>query len=215
MPKFDAITYYAERAPYYDALYAKPERQADLLALGGLLKNIVSGRNVLEIACGTGYWTQAMAETARSVCATDINETMLHIARQKTYPQQNVTFEARDMYALAPGRDFNALFGGFIWSHIPVEQLADWLDHLHRLLAPGSLVVFADNRFVSGSNIPIAATDHRGNTFQTRKLENGEEYLIVKNFPKIADFERILKDRGQQIHVTNLDYYWLLQYRIA
>ncbi len=48
-------TYYARRAPHYDTLYTKPERQTDLAQLKQHLQTALSNRNVLEIACGTGY----------------------------------------------------------------------------------------------------------------------------------------------------------------
>ena len=45
--------YYQQRAPEYDEVYAKPERQADLAELRRLLPPLVAGRRVLEIAAGT------------------------------------------------------------------------------------------------------------------------------------------------------------------
>jgi len=176
------------------------------------LQTALSNRNVLEIACGTGYCTQVISETASHITATDINEPMLEIARQKEYPRNNVVFKASDMYALQPGGDFDALFGGFIWSHIPVQELEQWLDHLHRLLKPGSHVVFTDNNFVAGSNTPLSSTDGHGNVFQERMLPNGESYQIIKNFPGKEDFERLLKNRGTDVRVKDLEYYWVLEY---
>lgn len=211
----DAVTYYARRAPHYDELYVKPERQNDLAALRTHLQTAFADRKVLEIACGTGYWTQAIAETANSVKATDINEPMLDIARQKSYPRNNVIFEAINMYDLPADGAFDALFGGFIWSHIPLEQLAQWLDHLHGLLKPGSRVVFTDNNFVPGSSTPVSDKDSSGNVFQERKLPDGATYSIIKNFPEQHDFERLLKDRGQNIYLKNLEYYWVLQYDLV
>src|SRR5712692_10327984 len=56
--------YYARRAVEYERVYAKPERQDDLARLRRLLQADLAGHDVLEIACGTGYWTTAIAETA-------------------------------------------------------------------------------------------------------------------------------------------------------
>ena len=119
------------------------------------------------------------------------------------------------MYALNDGGDFDALFGGFIWSHIPLETLGSWLDYLHGRLKPGSRVVFADNNFVPGSNTPIATSDGKGNVFQKRKLLDGEEFLILKNFPERRDFEQLLKGRGQNIQLISTEYYWLLEYETS
>ena len=66
--------YYARRAKEYERIYAKPERQTDLAKLRSILQPAFAGANVLELACGTGYWTAVMATSAASVLATDINE---------------------------------------------------------------------------------------------------------------------------------------------
>ena len=50
--------YYAARAGEYDRIYQKPERQVDLRKIESWLQTTLAGRAVLEIACGTGYWTQ-------------------------------------------------------------------------------------------------------------------------------------------------------------
>lgn len=53
----DLRAYYARRAVEYEAIYAQPERQADLRTLEAALPACFSGRSVLEVACGTGWWT--------------------------------------------------------------------------------------------------------------------------------------------------------------
>ena len=84
-PDAQLVGYYAKRANEYERIYQKPERQSDLAALNRLLTEIISGHEVLEIACGTGYWTQVISRAATSVTATDINEEVLQIARTKNY----------------------------------------------------------------------------------------------------------------------------------
>lgn len=49
--------YYAKRAAQYERIYARPERQAELAALRMRVAGLCAGKKVLEIACGTGYWT--------------------------------------------------------------------------------------------------------------------------------------------------------------
>ena len=115
----DQIQYYSERAKEYEKIYQKPERQEDLKKLGIILKDLFFAKSVFEIACGTGYWTQIISETAESIFATDINETVIEIARSKKY-QSAITFEKVDMLNLSSiNEKFDSGFGGFIWSHIP------------------------------------------------------------------------------------------------
>ena len=53
----DMRAVYARRAAVYERVYAKPERQADLRAMKAALPVAFAGRRVLEVACGTGWWT--------------------------------------------------------------------------------------------------------------------------------------------------------------
>src|SRR5688572_4875365 len=75
--------YYAARAPEYDRVYEKPERQGDLAKLRALVRETFRGADVVDIACGTGYWTEILAEVARSVVAIDINDSVLQIAARR------------------------------------------------------------------------------------------------------------------------------------
>src|SRR5215467_6587465 len=113
------VTYYAQRAPEYDQIYALPRWQDDLRTLEELASRLFRGRRVFETACGTGYWTYLIAQTAADVYAIDVNETTLGIARSRTYARANVRFEQRDAYVPchgAPG--FDGGHAGFWFSHV-------------------------------------------------------------------------------------------------
>ena len=79
----DLLNYYSRRASEYEAIYDKTERQTDLQILQRQIKEYFSGVNVLEVACGTGYWTKFIAENANSVLAIDFSEEVLEIAKAK------------------------------------------------------------------------------------------------------------------------------------
>ena len=92
----DLVDYYRRRAREYERIYEKPERQADLATLRELVGHELAGHGVLEIACGTGYWTQVCAAQADSVLAVDLAEETLEIARAKEYPFGKVRFGKAD-----------------------------------------------------------------------------------------------------------------------
>ncbi len=211
--KTDLVDYYAKRANEYERIYQKPERQKDLAGLRKLFRQALAGHDVLEIACGTGYWTQVISQTAKSVTATDINEEVLHIARAKNYAGK-VIFEKVDAFNLSLSRqsDFTAGLAAAWWSHLRKAQIRDFLVQFHRLFTPGSVIVFMDNRFVPGSNTPISRTDAEGNTYQLRKLENGDEHEVLKNFPSEKEVREIIADSAAEISWTELQYYWFLTY---
>jgi demethylmenaquinone methyltransferase/2-methoxy-6-polyprenyl-1,4-benzoquinol methylase len=206
-------TYYARRAAEYEKIYDKPERQADLARMRVDIPGLFVKRRVLEIACGTGWWTPLIAEQAESVLALDYNEETLEIARAKKYPRGNVQFRQGDAYALPAGR-FNACYAGFWWSHIPLERIDAFLGGLARVLEPGATVAFMDNRYVEGSSTPLSRKDAGGNTYQSRRLADGSSHEVLKNFPTRRELEARLGRFGTGFRYTEYEYYWLATYRI-
>jgi ubiquinone/menaquinone biosynthesis C-methylase UbiE len=207
--------YYAARAPEYDRIYLKPERQQDLRAIERWLPSVFGGRSVLEIACGTGYWTQFLAPAARRILAIDASSETLQIARNRI-SADTVEFTVGDAYRLpASTREFDACFAGFWFSHVPHTQMRDFLLGLHKALLPGAKVVFLDNRFVTGSSTPISETDADGNTYQIRHLEGGSAHRVLKNFPSHDDLREAVSDVAGDIHFHEWQYYWALEYAIA
>ena len=179
----DLISYYRDRAKEYEKIYLKPERQHDLKEAAIILQNFFSNKEIFEISCGTGYWTEKIAKKANSIFATDINETVLEIAKHKDYGNTDVSFGIADFYNYQSTKKYQGLFGGFIWSHIQKQDLKKFLIKINSFVLPGGSIVFIDNNYVEGSNYPITKTDEQGNTFQTRKLEDGSLHLVRKNFP--------------------------------
>jgi ubiquinone/menaquinone biosynthesis C-methylase UbiE len=208
------IDYYAKRANEYEHIYQKPERQADLAVLRKLCAQALAGQTVLEIACGTGYWTQPVSQTAKSIVATDINDEVLQIARTKKYHCQ-ISLQQADTFNLAPLANHGLTAGMAMhwWSHLRKSEIGKFLDGYHRVFRPGSLFIFMDNRFVAGSSTPINRTDNEGNTYQLRRLENGSEHEVLKNFPTEDETKYLLAGSAGEIRWMELPYYWFLTYR--
>lgn len=209
------VDYYAQRAAEYERIYSKPERQPDLQQLKAMLWTTLAGRRVLEIACGTGYWTQVVSETAASIVATDINEAVLEIARRKPVDPRNVTFCLGDAYQPAvPAPPCDAFLAAFWWSHIPRERLEAFLDGLRSVLPPDALVIFIDNNFVAGNSTPLSRTDALGNTYQRRTLEDGRGFEVLKNFPTDDELHAAGSKWLGQRSVKRLTYFWWLEAQV-
>jgi SAM-dependent methyltransferase len=205
-------SYYAARAPEYDSIYSKPERQPDLRAIEHWLRTRFTGAAVLEIACGTGYWTQFIAPSAASVVAVDSAPETLRIAQARV-PEENVQFVVEDAYALpAHLGEFSAAFAGFWFSHVPTNRRREFLLHLGARLEPGATVVLLDNLFVPGSSSPISEQDTEGNTYQTRSLSNGSTHRVLKNFPTEAELQASINGLGTSGTFMRWNYFWAFEY---
>lgn len=207
--------YYAARAPEYDRVYLKPERQADLREIRQWLPTVFTGKSILEVACGTGYWTQYLAPVAESVMAIDASPETLQIAQARP-ATGNVEFVIGDAYKLpgvVPG--FQSAFAGFWYSHIPKTRIREFLAGLHAALAPGAKVVFLDNRFVEGSSTPVSEQDDEGNTYQVRRLDDGSSHRVLKNFPSQLELSRSLEGIGADLQFHEWQYFWAIEYAVA
>jgi len=208
-------TYYSNRASEYERVYDKPERQHELEWLRQRVPEILRGRRVLEVACGTGYWTQFIAREAAHVHACDINESVLEIAREKPIAAGRVTFARGDAITLegAPG-GCDAAFAGFWWSHVKKRELAKFVGNLAAKLEPGAVVAILDNNYAEGSSTPISRRDAEGNAYQMRTLANGEQYEVLKNFPTAGELAEAVRPVASEARLESLTYYWLLVFTL-
>ena len=207
-------SYYAARAAEYDRVYEKPERQADLRAIERWLPPLFAGTRVLEVACGTGYWTQFIAPVAVAVVALDAAPETLSIAGSRL--GANVELVVGDAYELPTDRGrFGSAFAGFWLSHVPRLRRREFLAGLGRVLTPGATVVLLDNRYVEGSSLPISEQDADGNTWQTRRLADGSLHRVLKNFPSQAELYELVVGLGEHAALMEFEYYWALRYVTA
>ncbi len=207
----DLAAYYAKCAGIYENVYDKPERQADLAILHDKVREALRDHRVLEIACGTGYWTEQLAQSAASVLATDINPEMMRIAEAKGLPTDKVKFALADAFDLpsAEGK-FSACFAGFWWSHVKRQDQAGFLAQLREKLGKDILLVMLDNVYVEGSSTSIARTDLEGNTYQIRTLPDGERCEVLKNFPADSALRKKIGAAVKDIRIVRLEHYWML-----
>ena len=199
--------YYAARAPLmrYDRLTPRTQRTLDTYAV--FLQRALQGRRVLEIACGTGYWTQRIAEAAEHVHATDVLPEMIAIAAERGYARGNVTLQRADAYTLegVPG-GWSAAFHFQWFSHIPKREAHRFLSTLHARLARGALVVFGDN--LDRGTDP----DADGNLYQVRELAGHPPHRIIKNCPSEVELDALLAPWTQSVSHHRFAGDWFAQY---
>jgi ubiquinone/menaquinone biosynthesis C-methylase UbiE len=107
-----------------------------------LLRSSLNNKmKVLELGCGTGYFTRQLAATGASIIAMDISPQLLAIARGEC-PAANVEFLLGNAYALElPNSSFDAVVGSSILHHLEITPA---LAEIYRVLRPGGIVRFTE-----------------------------------------------------------------------
>ncbi len=214
--------YYRERAREYDQWFYRQgrfdrgaENNARWLAEADEVFAALEDRNlvddVLELAPGTGIWTERLVRTAATITAVDASPEMVEINRAKV-ASERVSYVLADLFSWRPARLYDAVFFGFWLSHVPRERLDGFLASVATMLHPGGKIFFVDSRREPTST----AIDHQLPVEQsqtmTRKLNDGRAFEIVKNFydpPNLA--ERCIR-AGFEIEVRETATYFLYGY---
>ncbi len=205
--------YYRKRAAEYDAFYADPARQADLAVLRGWLAALARGRRILEVAAGTGYWTEVAAPVATAITATDINAETLAIAGRRQLGA-HVTLLRADAWDLPHlPETFDLGMAHLWWSHLRKQQRGGFLARFAAHLEPGATLLMIDENLVANVGTPVVRRDATGDTWQRRWLESGEQFEIVKNYPDAAELESSVGAVCEDVRVLQLRHFWALSAR--
>ncbi|MEJ1960806.1 MAG: methyltransferase domain-containing protein [Gammaproteobacteria bacterium] len=130
--------YYAIRAPEYDQTsgYQSAQSSQFIDSIKAEVQATVRDRDAIEIACGTGFWTAAASNAARSLLATDRNVELVEMVQKRLAGAPNVKCQVADAYTLTGVEGpFTAAYAQFWWSHIPLSMIKTFLTALHAKLA--------------------------------------------------------------------------------
>lgn len=206
------LDYYNKRLSEYEAIYAKPERQADLQKLVAQLQADVAHCSVLELACGTGWWTERLANHAASWTATDADPGALAVVQHKGIQGLSAA-QTLNAYQPQVTARVDCVFAAHWYSHLLHDESAAFFDAVSTCLKPGGRLIMLDNNYVIGSSTPISRTDDKGNTYQARPLKDSSTHEVLKNFPSPSE----LKESGNAHHFSvqtdkdlqlQIQHYW-------
>ena len=207
--------YYASSTQAADAALSRAERANDLSKVRDRIAQLVRGQRVLELACGTGYWTEVIAATADEVLATDILDEMIAKAQTRRFPEGKVGFRRVDGLDLPEDLGaFSCVFIGFWWSHLKRDEQDALLAQLRARLGHGVTLILLDDAYVEGSSTTIARTDAQGNTYEIVAAPDGERFELPKNYPADSALRKRLGGDVREIRIERLTYYWMLTCRL-
>lgn len=127
-------------------------------------ENVYQGRDptqmrVLEIGCGAGRLTRALANIFGEVHAVDVSGEMVARARAALQDRTNVTLYQNNGCDLVvvPPLAFDFAYSSHVFQHIPSREIIEtYVREVYRLLRPGALFKFQ----VQGTPIEDSSPDH-------------------------------------------------------
>ncbi|MGI8644044.1 MAG: class I SAM-dependent methyltransferase [Thermomicrobiales bacterium] len=214
--------YYRARAPEYDEWFLRQGRydqgQAlnrrwsdDVAVVQAALTSSGIAGNVLEMATGTGWWTERLATMAEHVTALDASPEALAIARQRLHTaglEDRVSFLQADLFGWQPERTYDAIFFGFWITHVPDERLDAFLTTVSAALRPAGTVFWVDSRREQTGTAPDQPLPDAEDEIMTRRLNDGRTFQIIKRFRIGAEYEQAFTDHGIDLNVRETTTYF-------
>jgi 2-polyprenyl-3-methyl-5-hydroxy-6-metoxy-1,4-benzoquinol methylase len=214
----EQIDYYRKRATEYDEWFfrqgrydrgEKHRRQwlSEISEIEAALRAAAPSGDILELACGTGLWTQHLAPFATQLTAVDAAPEVIALNRQRM-GSASVEYIIADLFNWTPHQQFDFIFFGFWLSHIPMEQFAPFWQRVKGALKPNGRVFFIDSLLTQDSTAhDHAALNQQG--YSERKLNDGRTYRIVKIFHEPIQLQKTLHRAGWVGQIHSTQHYFL------
>ncbi|MFB7178771.1 class I SAM-dependent methyltransferase [Streptomyces sp. NPDC056257] len=193
------LGYYRARASEYDATFVPYMDPGLPSALARLRSGNIRGE-VLELACGTGYWTPYLAEAGTSVTCLDGSPEM--IAEASRHGLANVSFRQQDLFDWDPEQEFDSVFFAHWLAHVPDEKFDAFWASVRKAVRPGGVVEFVD---VTARHRELEQQDDSEPEVAVRRsLADGRTFRIVKVFRDPAELTRRLTALGWSCEIDEI-----------
>ncbi|HEY6391017.1 MAG TPA: methyltransferase domain-containing protein [Bryobacteraceae bacterium] len=117
-----------------------------LTDMGNICQGKAPGEmRVLEIGCGAGRVTRALAKLFGEVHAVDVSGEMVRLATEalRDFPKAFVYQNNGKDLAVVPNLQFDFAFSSIVFQHIPSREIIEnYVGEVQRLLRPGGLFKF-------------------------------------------------------------------------
>ncbi len=213
--------YYCERAPEYDDWWERrrqhagtPEEDAqwwrEVAEVRAAFDAAPLGGDVLELAGGTGIWSEVLAARAERLTVLDGSPEVLALNRARLSARglrDRVTLRECDLFEWAPARTHDAVFFAFWLSHVPSSRVDAFLGAVSAALRPGGCLALLDNRPYGYGN--AHRTERVSDEMEVRTLSNGRRHSIIKRFDDPAGLVDKLNEHGIRAEVHTTDQHFI------
>ncbi len=217
------IEYYRARASEYDEWFLRQGRYnrgeehkaqwfEEVAQLQKALEDFEPRGDALELACGTGWWTEHLTPYAHSLTAVDASAEVLELNRQRVQSDK-VNYVQADLFAWLserqPERKFDTIFFSFWLSHVPPERFDSFWSSLRSWLEPGGRVFLIDSSYEVSSTAKDQHLRGPDDSVVTRRLNDGQTFDIVKVFYQPEALEKRLESLGWRAEAEQTDTFFL------
>ncbi|MEX1046125.1 MAG: class I SAM-dependent methyltransferase [Actinomycetota bacterium] len=215
----EQLEYYRTRAPEYD-LWA--ERQGpwardpgirkqwfdEITLLEAALDVFEPRGRILEIACGTGAWTERLARHTNELTAMDAAPEVLDINRARPHGE-NVEFIHADIFSWTPTEKFDVIFFSFWLSHVPPALFDRFWEVVGQALVPGGRVFVIDN--VPSEDADKVDPELPGPDANSvvRKVTAGDAFRVFKVLYTPDELEERVEPPGWDLHAKSTGSFFL------
>ena len=213
------MEYYRARAGEYDEWFLRQGRYdhgaelnqawfAEVEQVRAALAVFQPAGRVLELACGTGLWTQHLHRYAEQITALDSSSEVLELNRQRL-DSDRVRYVQADLFRWEPDASYDVVFFSFWLSHVPESHFAGFWEMVRRALKPGGRAFLIDSRYDPTTTARDHSLGGRDMTTMTRRLNDGRAFEIVKIFYEPARLESQLQSLGWRARAAVTPRYFL------
>jgi len=166
-----------------------------------------SGR-ILELACGTGIWSEKLLPYASELTLIDGSREMLNLAERRLHVG-NVRYVEADLFDWRPEDKYDTVFFSFWLSHVPPSRFGDFWRLVGDCVAPGGRVFFVDSQHEQTSTAIDHRLPDRSDIQLVRRLNDGREFRIFKLFYDAQALQKELMSLGWNISVSATQRYFI------
>ncbi len=201
-------SFYRARAPEYDEWWQRrgrydrgAEQRAEwdrqIVTVEAVLSAFGATGHVLELAGGTGWWTERLARTAARLTVVDSSPETLALNRARV-GRPDVRYVVADVFEWEADAAYDAVFFSFWLSHVPRTRFASFWSLVRSCLAPSGRVFLIDNRNdpTPGPVVKDPYVVEYGTDQHLRRLEDGSQYRVVKVMYEPEELRSLLADEG-------------------
>jgi demethylmenaquinone methyltransferase/2-methoxy-6-polyprenyl-1,4-benzoquinol methylase len=210
--------YYRARAPEYDEWWQRRGRydrgeevaaewDAQVGVVEAALDRFGARGDVLELAGGTGWWTERLARTADRLTVVDASSETLALNRERV-ARDDVEYVVADLFAWEPPRAYDAVFFSFWLSHVPRARFAEFWGLVGCCLAPGGRAFLIDNRHDPLMTRRDPYVTEYAPDLHVRRLGDGSEYRVVKVMYEPAELQAAIEAEGWRAEIDGTRWFF-------